>query len=335
MTRGNWLPGQAGHDIEHNNIDKLLRERLSASNCGVIGNGSVDDTAAIQAQITALAESGGGELWFPNGTYKTTTPITLASNVKLIFASRAAQIVNNVSDVFIGSPSNFEMHGGTVIASAGHIFAPTAMNKSHLHDCVLAVTHPQKSVFTMDGGYVGNVVERCQLDATVNHTVPVWKQISHGNVNGNTWRDLLCHYSGNYVFWLENVMGQNFAYDNRFENITFEVPVGGSIKLLGCNHAMIENCHEYDLQLTGAAQRDLIYLGASTGSECRNCTITNSGRRGGDLAASVYDINLAYATRTKVDSCGATSDTTYRTNVGQLTTGTVWINDGERGTLLP
>jgi polygalacturonase len=47
------------------------------------GDGSTDDTAAIQAAATKLIANGGGVLFFPPGSYKLTAPVTLsgASNV--------------------------------------------------------------------------------------------------------------------------------------------------------------------------------------------------------------------------------------------------------------
>ncbi|HLY29663.1 MAG TPA: glycosyl hydrolase family 28-related protein [Ktedonobacterales bacterium] len=49
---------------------------------GAQGDGSTDDTAAIQAAITAATLAGGGTVWFPAGTYITQT-LTLGSYVHL------------------------------------------------------------------------------------------------------------------------------------------------------------------------------------------------------------------------------------------------------------
>lgn len=47
---------------------------------GATGNGSTDDTAAIQSAVDAAHTAGGGTVWFPNGTYKlVTNPIKLYS----------------------------------------------------------------------------------------------------------------------------------------------------------------------------------------------------------------------------------------------------------------
>ena len=41
---------------------------------GAVGDGTTDDTAAIQAAADALEEAGGGELFFPPGRFRTISP---------------------------------------------------------------------------------------------------------------------------------------------------------------------------------------------------------------------------------------------------------------------
>lgn len=59
---------------------------------GAKGDGSTDDTAAIQATITAANAAGGGVVFFPPGSYRTTAALTLSDKVSLLgsgmFASR-------------------------------------------------------------------------------------------------------------------------------------------------------------------------------------------------------------------------------------------------------
>ena len=50
---------------------------------GAIGDGSHDDTAAIARAIAAAVKKGGGQVYLPPGTYKTTAAIVLASEVTL------------------------------------------------------------------------------------------------------------------------------------------------------------------------------------------------------------------------------------------------------------
>src|ERR1035437_6254646 len=47
---------------------------------GAIGNGSIDDSTAVQAAITAAGAAGGGTVYFPPGIYKIVTGLTIPSD---------------------------------------------------------------------------------------------------------------------------------------------------------------------------------------------------------------------------------------------------------------
>lgn len=58
---------QAGTGAVPRSVQSKLRESVSVTDFGAIGDGVVDDTAAIQAAINSV--SGGGTVYFPPGTY--------------------------------------------------------------------------------------------------------------------------------------------------------------------------------------------------------------------------------------------------------------------------
>lgn len=66
----------------------LRRLYYDVKSFGAAGNGSTDDTSAIQAAIDACQAAGGGVVYFPPGTYVLNTGLTLASytNVWLVGA---------------------------------------------------------------------------------------------------------------------------------------------------------------------------------------------------------------------------------------------------------
>ncbi|MEI6287165.1 MAG: right-handed parallel beta-helix repeat-containing protein [Bacillota bacterium] len=79
---------------------------------GATGNGSTDDTTAIQLAITSLASSG-GQLFFPQGTYKITSTLNLVNNVRYI-AQGNTTLQITVSEVGLQLPaaaSNIEISG--------------------------------------------------------------------------------------------------------------------------------------------------------------------------------------------------------------------------------
>jgi signal transduction histidine kinase len=53
---------------------------LNVKDYGAIGNGVADDTAAIQAAITAIGATTGGTIYFPQGTYLVSTTLSKTFN---------------------------------------------------------------------------------------------------------------------------------------------------------------------------------------------------------------------------------------------------------------
>lgn len=71
-----------------------LREVVSVKDFGAVGNGVADDTAAIQAAINSVSTGIGGDVWFPAGTYKLTSQLTVTEqSVALRGANRFACVL--------------------------------------------------------------------------------------------------------------------------------------------------------------------------------------------------------------------------------------------------
>lgn len=72
--------------IARTNQDKAREGYYSVKDFGAVGNGSTDDSTAIQAAIDAVvAAAGGGTVYFPSGSYKITTTINVTSgSVRLL-----------------------------------------------------------------------------------------------------------------------------------------------------------------------------------------------------------------------------------------------------------
>lgn len=83
------------HGLQHRNANDAIEaiERIlvgaafyNVKGYGALGDGSNDDTSAIQDAIDAAETAGGGLVIFPAGTYKITSQINLKSKVSLIGA---------------------------------------------------------------------------------------------------------------------------------------------------------------------------------------------------------------------------------------------------------
>lgn len=88
--------------VSFRSTDRLLHEVLAGLDCfynvkdplyGAVGDGSTDDDAAIQAAITAAATAGGGIVFFPEGTYKITTKLTVGLGVSLVGVNPQSTII--------------------------------------------------------------------------------------------------------------------------------------------------------------------------------------------------------------------------------------------------
>ena len=61
-------------------VCEKLEQTVSVKDFGAVGDGVADDTAAIQAAINSVGSTGGGCVYFPAGTYKTSSTLTIAAN---------------------------------------------------------------------------------------------------------------------------------------------------------------------------------------------------------------------------------------------------------------
>jgi hypothetical protein len=80
LDTGNYFTGT--------NVETVLAElpnkfrRFNVRDYGATGDGTTDDTTAVQAAITAAAT--GGTVFFPNGTYKITSALVIAANADAV-----------------------------------------------------------------------------------------------------------------------------------------------------------------------------------------------------------------------------------------------------------
>lgn len=70
----------AGTGAVATTVQAKLRQIISVKDFGATGNGSTDDTLAIQKTIDYLSSIGGGTAQFPTGTYKISAKLTISSN---------------------------------------------------------------------------------------------------------------------------------------------------------------------------------------------------------------------------------------------------------------
>lgn len=115
---------QAGTGAVSRAAQDKMREIVSVKDFGATGDGSTDDTAAIQAAIDVAVAGGGGIVLFPPGFYKTTSALTITKGVVLQGSG-------------IGLGTGTGNSGGTVIrsgAAAGDVITISSAQSCTLLD---------------------------------------------------------------------------------------------------------------------------------------------------------------------------------------------------------
>jgi hypothetical protein len=115
--------GAAGHLGDHEEIHKLLNSaylNVRDPDYGAAGDGTTDDTAAIQAAIDDLANgygpanTVGGTVYLPNGVYKVSSALLLKNKVQLVGTGARASIIQAAA----GFLSNVDVQQNTTTLSA-------------------------------------------------------------------------------------------------------------------------------------------------------------------------------------------------------------------------
>jgi hypothetical protein len=92
------------------NSKNALTGWYHADGFGAVGDGTADDTAAIQAAIDAAGAAGGGRVYLKKGTYKVTAGLLLPSKVALVGDSAGGQVGNSTKISYAGAA------GGTLLS---------------------------------------------------------------------------------------------------------------------------------------------------------------------------------------------------------------------------
>lgn len=95
----------AGTGAVATTVQAKLRETVSVTDFGAVGDGVVDDTAAIQAGIDYLESLNGGVLYFPQGTYRTTSTLTSNNHGVMLKGEGEGNYFGTLSAVTLTTPA--------------------------------------------------------------------------------------------------------------------------------------------------------------------------------------------------------------------------------------
>ena len=118
---------------------------------GSVGDGTTDDKAAIQAAIDACHSAGGGTVYFPGGTYKTTDTLTVPHTVSLMGAGADA------SQILCAHASNDCISLSAYAGTTSRVIEKLGIGKSSVSsgNCIFAVNGSTSSYITIRDCHVG------------------------------------------------------------------------------------------------------------------------------------------------------------------------------------
>ena len=118
-------------DAVPTNVEAKLAQTVSVKDFGAVGDGVVDDTAAIHAAVNSLPDNG-GEIVFPSGTYYITDSIKVKTGVTLSGVSMGKSIILVEDGVVAIERDTIENRSFRVIVRDMWIRGKTAANNATL-----------------------------------------------------------------------------------------------------------------------------------------------------------------------------------------------------------
>jgi hypothetical protein len=128
-------------------VQSVLRDVISVKDFGATGNGSTDDTSAIQSALDAHAA-----IYFPDGTYKITAALNLNSYNVLRFESRSAIIQGALAGPLIQGKA-----GTTTRTYHAQIFSGQITNTSRATAGGVGIDFKSMSMAKVFGTFITNV----------------------------------------------------------------------------------------------------------------------------------------------------------------------------------
>ena len=216
---------QGGTGAVTTNVQAKLQQTVSVKDFGAVGNGTTDDTSAIQAAINSIsAAQGGYQIYFPPGIYKTTAALIIGAR-RIIF--RGSGVLGSNSTT-IKQTSNANAH---IIDASGVVDTFSIFG--------LELYGAGSGTGTGSGIVLGTVydsrIEGCWFTAIPNASL-LCQSISGVHITNNGFEN------ANYGIYMpntatnnsNNVISNNRFYSNATAGIEIDTP-GANANLITSN----------------------------------------------------------------------------------------------------
>lgn len=325
----------ANHVSDHNQLHTKANYVFDVMDYGAVGDGSTDDTVAIQAAITA-AEAASGTVFFPPASvrYKVTS-LTLSTSSGLVLegVGEASELRSVGGSIFnlTGTVSKLAMRDlvlyGATAGKACLEISGSGVLSSGLFTGVRFYSATATSRNIMANGATWGMQDTTFIGCIYSGdgsslSVPLIELIDTagaGACNNNVWlggRTIGSSGETGPQILLES-QGANYMYNNTFQGITVEIPIDGFLTAHGTKGLALRDIGMYD---SGTITADLIVIDKhASGLASAHTVIDNVWRIGGTIGSN-FDVMLSATAGTVVTNSGASPSDAGRITIDAATT---------------
>jgi len=229
---------QSGTGATARTVDSKLKDIISVKDFGATGNGSTDDTAAIQAAINAARAVRGAVYFPPNNAsqfYKITAPLTCDGPITIIGAGPTSVLIYAVGlsagqyildfDLPVASNYFFDIKGITLRSNNQ---APNGIRLKNTSYCTLTnvqLYNVFNGVVITGANCFSNYFENLACYLVASRSVSFVSFTGGGNYTFNH-----CTFTGNYGFEIDSA---SFINELTFTSCNFEQCVTNSFSAIG------------------------------------------------------------------------------------------------------
>lgn len=258
----------------------VMRAGLGATNVknyGATGNGTTDDTVAIQTAVNEVVADGGGTVFFPAGTYRVAGEITLDSGVTLQGQGEASIIL---CDDVAGSVVSCE---GASAAPAGTVLTSDVDEGDTVIDVTNGALYSAGQQVRLQptdinrGSFITTVLSVASNAVTLTQPSPYSFTVSGDAVKLAYYTDVPRDIR------IDSLSFQNAATTPTLRKYFLSLEYFCDVTVSNCSFGGL-----------GAASASAVYMGAGLRGVVRNCRATNI------IGSASHAINFSYGSNAKV-----------------------------------
>jgi hypothetical protein len=161
-------------------VENKLKDTVSVKDFGAVGDGTTDDTAAIQAALDAVGLAGGGTVSLPLGTYKVSALIFKYNRIRFVGSGNGSKLLCSSDPTTSHQPTVWIARNDCVIEgiyfsyttwndTAYASFAGTRPGGNSYYGCHVAVNYTE--LYTSASSGVYNTFRGVTLQVVYNPTI--------------------------------------------------------------------------------------------------------------------------------------------------------------------